>query len=248
MIVDCHAHWAQCFKDRDGLDPAGWLAVPAMYGVTHAVMLPFTGLLHAGLISMDNSDIAAVAKASKGAILPFCTLNTWFREETIKELTRCLTQLGCRGIKFHPWVQGQSVSTAVMDEVCEMAAHHDVPILFHDGTPPFSLPSQMALLAKRHPRTTIILGHCGMLEHWREAIAALNSTENLWGCLCSPHPAAIRELLQKCDVSRLTWGSDYGFSFTDMVGYRMDMLTAAGATDETRHRLFAENPKRLLRL
>jgi len=248
MIVDCHTHWAQCFADRDGLDPAGWFRVPQQYGVTHAVMLPFTGLLHAGRIAQDNTDIAAVAKASHGRVLPFCTLNTWYRDEAISELTRCLDDLGCRGIKFHPWLQGQSVSTAVMDEICEVAADRGVPILFHDGTPPFSLPSQMAILAKRHPSVTIILGHCGMLEHWREAIEAMNSTENLWGCLCSPHPAAIRQLVRRCDASRLLWGSDYGFSFADMVGYRMEMLGAADISDELQNRLLAENPKRLFQL
>lgn len=248
MIVDCHTHWSQCFKDRDGLDPANWLAVLQKYGVTHAVVLPFTGLLHAGRIQQDNDDIATIAKASGGRLLPFCTLNTWFRDQALSELHRCLGELKFRGIKFHPWIQGQSVTTPVMDEICEVAADHNAPILFHDGTPPFSLPSQMAILAKRHPRTTIILGHCGMLEHWREAVLALNSTENLWGCLCSPHPAAIRELVGRCDGNRLLWGSDYGFSFTDMVGYRMEMIAAAGVSTSLQHKFFDENPRRLFQL
>lgn len=34
--------------------------------------------------------------------------------------------------------------------IAELAAEPDVPILFHDGAPPFSLPSQIGLLAQRH--------------------------------------------------------------------------------------------------
>jgi predicted TIM-barrel fold metal-dependent hydrolase len=245
VIFDCHTHWADCFKQRDGLTPAGWLKTLDRYDVTHAVVLPFTGLMHAGKIPLDNDDIAAVCAMSGGRMIPFCTVNPWFREEAVAELRRCFETLKFRGIKFHPWLQGVSPSIAAMDEICEIAAEHRAPILFHDGTPAFSLPSQIALLARRHPRTNIILGHCGLLDHWREAIASLNVAENLWGCLCGPHPAALREIIAKCDTSRLLWGSDYGFGFTDMIGYRLELFDHIDLNDSTRRAILTENPQRL---
>ncbi len=248
MIVDCHTHWDLSWQQRDGLDPTKWLAVLDQHGITHAVVLPTKGLLDGGRIAQDNDDVTTVCAKSNGRMIPFCTVNVWFRDEAMAELQRCLADLRFRGVKFHPWLQGCSVSSPVMDEVCEMAAAYDVPILFHDGTPPFSLPSQMALLAKRHPKTTIVLGHCGLFEHWREAIAAMRSAENLWGCLCSPHLAGLRQLYQHADRSRLVWGSDQGYSLADTYQYRWPLMKLLSLTDAQAHTMFETNPQRLLGL
>ena len=127
-----------------------------------------------------------------------------------------------------------------------MAAQWNVPVLFHDGTPCYSLPSQIALLARRHPATSIILGHCGLFEHWREAIAAMRYAENLWGCLCGPQSAALSEILQRCDRQRLLWGSDFGFTLNDVIGYRLDLLKLLRLTDHDYETITARNPRRLL--
>lgn len=246
MIFDCHTHWGDCFTRRDNADPAQWLGTLDHHGVSRAIVLPFAGLLHDGTIQQDNDDVAAACKASGGRMIPFCTVNMWYRDDATRELQRCLDVLGFRGIKFHPWLQGAPVNSALMDEVCEMAAEHDVPILFHDGTPPFSLPSQVAILAKRHPKARLILGHCGLLEHWREAIHSMNSAANLWGCLCSPHPAAMKQLIRRCDTDRLVWGSDYGFNFHDLFDYRLNMMHRLGVGDDVLQKILETNPPRLL--
>lgn len=248
MIVDVHTHWGDCFQKRDGSNPSKWLEVLDRHGVTHAVVLPFAGLLADEKIVQDNNDVAAACAASNGRMLPLCTARTWYEEHSLPEIERCLGKLGFRGVKFHPWTQGIGVNSPVMDKVCEMAAHYDVPILFHDGTPCFSMPAQMALLARRHPKTRIILGHMGLFEHWREAIHALRVAPNLWGCICSPHPGAIREFFKRCDLGRLTWGSDFGFNFNDAVGYRLEMLEVVGITDTQREAVLATNPRRLMRM
>lgn len=246
MIFDCHTHWGDCFQDRDGCDPHNWLATLDRYGVSHAFVLPFAGLIHGRKIIQNNDEVAAACKASNGRMIPFCTVNTWYRDDAVDELTRCFEHLGFRGIKFHPWLQGAPVTSEIMDAVCEIAQQHDAPILFHDGTPPFSLPSQVAVLARRHPRVTMILGHCGLLEHWREAIATLNSSKNIWGCLCSPHPAAIRQIIQRCDNDRLLWGSDYGFTPFDLLDYRLNMMRRLELDEPVLHKILEANPKRMM--
>jgi predicted TIM-barrel fold metal-dependent hydrolase len=246
--VDFHTHWGVCFQERDRLDPARWLATLDGHGVTHAVVLPFGGLLDAARIRAENDDIAAVCAASVGRMVPYCTVNSWYQAEALAELERCLGSLGYRGVKFHPWLQGQTVSSPAMDAICEMAAAHDAPILFHDGTPPFSLPSQIALLARRHPRTQMVLGHCGLLEHWREAASALNAAQNLWGCLCGPHVQGMREIIRRCDRQRLLWGSDFGFTFTDVIGYRLHIMETLRMSDEFHQAVLTDNPGRLLKL
>jgi predicted TIM-barrel fold metal-dependent hydrolase len=103
-------------------------------------------------------------------------------------------------------------------------------------------------LAQRHPQTRFILGHCGLFEYWREAIAALAFAENLWGCLCGPHWAALAELVRCCDRDRLVWGSDYGFSPADAVGYRKGLLDLLDLNDAEREAILCRNPARLFGL
>jgi hypothetical protein len=245
MIFDCHTHWGECFRKRDGQDPNRWIEMFARHGVTCALVLPFAGLLDAGKIRADNDDVLAVCAKSSGRMIPFCTVNSWFIEEATAEFERCLTH-GFRGIKFHPWLQGQPVNSAGMDAICDLAASAGVPVIFHDGTPPYSLPSQIALLARRNPRTQFILGHCGLLEHWREAAMALNSTGNLWGCLCGPHAAGVAHLIRHCDTTRLLWGSDAGFTLDDAIGYRLGLMDVVGISDRVKQSILSDNPKRLL--
>jgi uncharacterized protein len=248
MIFDCHTHWSDDFDPNSTHDPSCWLKTLDLYGITHAIVLPTAGLFSDEHIVSDNDAVAAVCANSRGRMLPFCTVNAANPKRAMKELGRCLHQLAFRGIKFHPWVQGRSVNLPVMDEIAEAAAEVGVPILFHDGTPPFSLPSQIALLARRHPKTQVILGHSGLLEYTRESIAVVNATSNLWACLCSPHLAGLKMLIQECPSDRLLWGSDFGFSLVDLMSYRFRMMDLLGLSNAQKRAIFEVNPTRLLRV
>ncbi|MEX0641923.1 MAG: amidohydrolase family protein [Pirellulales bacterium] len=247
MIVDAHTHW-WTQPGASEPDASGWLARARGYGITHAVVLPTLGLLHDGCLRHDHDTLAAVAGQSNGLMLPFCTAQPWQPDEALSEIERCLRDLHFRGIKFHPWLQGASVSSAAMDDICALASQYEVPILFHDGTPPFSLPAQVGLLARRHARVNIILGHCGMLEHWREAIAVLQAVPNLWGCLCSPTAAAMLTLLHRCDPNRLLWGSDVGFGEVDTYPYRLGLMHELGVDPARIDTVLETNPRRLFKL
>jgi uncharacterized protein len=245
MIVDSHTHWGPCYKTRDGLNPSQWLAGETRHGVTHAVVAPFLGLHDDTLLQQENEDLAKVCDASGGRMIPFCTVNPYRRDTAVAEFRRCVEVLKMRGLKIHPWVQGTSLNGESLDELCEMAAHWNIPLLFHDGTPSYSLPSQMALLARRHPSTTMILGHCGLYEHWREAICAMRYAENLWGCLCGPHLAALREIVRRSDRQRLLWGTDYGASDADVVGHYLGLFKLLRLADQDFQRIVEHNPRRL---
>jgi predicted TIM-barrel fold metal-dependent hydrolase len=234
------------YRSGNAYDPSKWLQCLDRHGVTHAFVVPLAGLVDAGKVARDNDTVAQVCARSDGRMIPFCTVNPGETGEALTELHRCLEVLSFRGIKLHPWLQGVSPSSPVVDQICELAGQHHVPVLFHDGTPPFSLPSQIAMLARRHPGTRFILGHLGLLEHWREAIAAMNHADNLWGCLCSPHIAAMKALVRRCDRNRLLWGSDHGFKLTDVIGYRLGLIDLLDLSDDDRDAILCRNPSRLM--
>ena len=246
MIFDAHTHWSASWQLADRTDPSHWLSVWNRHGIARGVVLPMAGLEDDHQLKRDNDELSAAAARSGGRMIPFCTANPHDEHEAAKELTRCHADLKMRGLKFHPWLQGCSPSSRGVDAACEMAAEFRMPVLFHDGTPSFSLPSQITVLARRHPRLTVVLGHCGIFYHWREAIAAMRYAENLWGCLCSPYPAALAEIVRQCDTGRLLWGSDHGFGNSDMVGYRLGLMDLLGLNSRQREAILWENARRLL--
>jgi len=245
-IFDCHTHWGSVFTDRDGLNPVLWLEMLDRYGISHAIVLGHRGLFDAGETARDHDDIAAVCAASGGRMIQFLSVHPSQGKKAVDEAVRCLDTYDVRGMKFHPWVQGETISQPTMDDLAELAAERNVPLYFHDGTPCYSLPSQMAGLARRHPRTTVVLGHGGLLEYWREGIAAVERCQNVWACLCGIHPAALREYVKRCDTSRLLWGSDFGFGFSDPIGYRLSLLQSLDLPADVMTAILTENPARLL--
>ena len=159
-LFDAHTHWNGTWN-ADRHNPADWLAVWDRHGIARGAVCPLVGLLRDDQLAADNRDVVAACARSGGRMLPFCSVNPSAGPDAVAELGRLVKDLPLAGVKFHPWLQGASLSTPTMDELCELAGGHRLPVLVHDGTPPFSLPSQVALLARRHPRTTFLLGHCG---------------------------------------------------------------------------------------
>jgi uncharacterized protein len=153
------------------------------------------------------------------------------------------------GIRLHPWLKGFSSHEPGLDAVCETAAAHGIPVLFHDGTPPFSTPLQLASLARRHRKTAIVLGHGGLHDLWREAIAAVQSNENVHLCMCGTPGYAMRAIVRRCPPERLLFGTDGGLRAEPMPRYavlRIRQLDELGLNDALREAILETNPRRLL--
>jgi len=138
-----------------------------------------------------------------------------------------------------------STADAVFGEICALAGEHGAPIIFHDGTPCYSLPEQIGGLARRFPGTTFVLGHSGLLWSWRSALTAAR-LPNLWLCLCGPHLRALEVICRQADPQRLIWGTDFGFGFADSIEYRLNLLRRADIDENLREQILAANPLRLL--
>lgn len=246
--IDFHTHWHHESYGRINGDPLLFLEQMDEAGISHAVVLPTAGLMHAGAISSDNDEIAAAASQSNGRIIGLGTVQPWNAAAAEEECRRCFAKPGMAGLKLHPWLQGGSVFAPGVQSACRVAAETGKFLFFHDGTPPFSLPSQIGLLAHQHPDVQFVLGHCGLMEFWREALEVLNACPNLWGCICGPHHAAAREIWRQGPQDRLLWGSDFGFGKSALIAYRLAEFRAWNLPPEAETALFASNPGRLLAL
>lgn len=245
-MIDFHVHQPSMRADgAPPYEPNAYADFAASLGIELSAVFTFDGLRRPGAAANDS--LAAFAAGGAGRYVAFATVDP-NATDAAQEIHRCVRELGMRGVKLHPWVQAFSPHSPGLAPVCEAAAELGVPILFHDGTPPFSAPLQLAALARRHPRTTIVLGHGGLHDLWREAAAAVAASPNVHLCLCATPPYAMRALVDRCPLERLLFGTDGGLApeaeqrYVDLrVRQIVNLLSARERTA-----ILEDNPRRLL--
>ena len=245
MIVDCHTHWGIGFEDRDQGDPERWLEVLDRHGVDKAFLMGHYNIHRLDRAQQDNDRLAELRERVPERFIPLGTSWPQVGKPAVEEARRCLEDLKLVGLKFHPWVQGFSTGDPVFGEICELAGDLGVPIFFHDGTPCYSLSEQIGGLARRFPKTKLVLGHSGLLWNWRSALEAMRHP-NVWATLCGPHMRAMEIICQRADPERLLWGTDYGFGFSDPIEYRLNLILNAKIDDGLRDRILGVNPMSLI--
>jgi predicted TIM-barrel fold metal-dependent hydrolase len=151
-----------------------------------------------------------------------------------------------KGLKLHPWLQSFSLSHPAVEPILRRAGELGMPVLFHDGTPPYSTPLQIASVAERVPGTPVILGHSGLDDLWEDAILAARRHRNIFLCLCSLSAGAIREIIRRVPPERLLFGSDSGFG-PGLGKAAIAKIRGAGASVRTRKLIFSGNAMRLLK-
>ena len=145
------------------------------------------------------------------------------------------------GLKFHPKIMELPANYTQYDNYIAFAQKHNLPCLFHSDMTfdidygcgnivkkcQYSRPEQIYQLAKRHPKTPIILGHMGGIsgENCKAAIDIIvdsieNSSANLYADISWVNPdttekpdiiSAIKRLKNTTkgdQTNRLLWGTD----------------------------------------
>jgi predicted TIM-barrel fold metal-dependent hydrolase len=241
-VIDFHVHQ----PSRDAFSPEAFVNGMNTLGVDVSVVFTYDGLLRPS--AAHNDSLARFVGFAPERMVAFSTVDP--RDPgAAAEIERCTRELGMRGIKLHPWLQGFSAHDPGLQAVCETAAELGIPVLFHDGTPPFSTPLQLASLATRHPGTTIVLGHGGLHDLWREAIQAVVTTPNVHLCMCGTPGYAMRAIVARCPVERLLFGTDAGLRPEPVQRYadlRIRQLDELGLTEAEREAILVDNPRRLL--
>ncbi|MCG2661594.1 MAG: amidohydrolase family protein [Kiritimatiellae bacterium] len=215
-------------------------------GIDAAWIMTTDGLLKDPV--RHNDLLANGVKNHCDFFISFCTVSPHDNlTDTFRELERCACQLKMRGLKLHPWLQAFSMTHPNVVPILRKAGELEMPVLFHDDTPPYSAPLQIAYAAEQVPQTTIILGHSGLDDLWEEAVIACQRHPNIYLCLQGLSAGYIREIIKICPVEKLLFGSDGGF-IPDLTRSAIAKIRCAGAPDTVLRQIFLDNPRRLLPL
>lgn len=249
-MIDFHTH-------TPAWETASWLAGAAFgadefvafmdsAGIDRAVVLSHDGLFNATPAANDR--LASFVGRYPDRLVGFGTVNPR-SSDAVVETRRMFSSLGLRGLKLHPWLQGFSMHEAVLDPICSVVASHNGILLSHDGTPPYSTPGQIAALARRHPSLPVVLGHGGLHDLWREALAMTVETPNVYLCICGTPPYAARSILGSAPSHKVLFGTDAGLSDRASQDYavaRVREIDGWGITPAQRQAMLVDNPGRLL--
>jgi predicted TIM-barrel fold metal-dependent hydrolase len=249
-VIDFHTH-TPAWRSASWLGGATFgadefLAFMDGSGIERAVVLSHDGLFNS--TPEANEDLAAFVAVDPQRLIGFGSYNPR-RPEALAETRRSFTELGLKGLKLHPWLQGFSVHEPILDPIMEVVAEHNGILLCHDGTPPYSTAGQIAALARRHPEVPIVLGHAGLHDLWRESLAYTQDTENLYICICGTPPYAAKRIVEQAPAGKVLFGTDAGLSdkaSQDYAAARVLEIADWGITPAQREAMLVGNPRQLL--
>jgi predicted TIM-barrel fold metal-dependent hydrolase len=252
MIIDCHNH-----VPSEAAAPAdrrlAILETQMRHGIDHSLLFTMDGMF--GDADRHNRILAEYVAQAPERVTGFATVDPR-HPQAVEHLEAAVRVHGLRGLKVHPWLQGIHPLDPSMAPIGHAAARLGIPMLFHDGTPPYATPLQVAAFAERHPDVRVVLGHAGLLELWPEALAAAQRLENVWLCLCGPPTHGLRSIVRDGPTDRIVVGSDFGFgggsaydvtqANDDQVRHRIDQVRTLPMAAATREAILGGNARRLL--
>jgi predicted TIM-barrel fold metal-dependent hydrolase len=235
MIVDSHVHMG-----RQGAESVGAvLQLLDNCGIDKAVVFPCFDL------KPDNFGLVKQIQDKRGRLIPFAWLNPHLGREAVEEL-RCLHRnYDVKGIKLHPLLHAFFPESDIIDPLMKEADNCGLPVLFHSGHGPFSLPWQIGRVAERYPNTIVIMDHMGLqLGYADEAINLAERYPNLMlGTAAQPSHWTLKEAIDRLGPRRIIYGSDAPYIHPAVELCRIDVLDIS---DEDKTKIVGGNILRIV--
>ena len=203
------------------------------------------------------SDLKSAAEKDPG-IIPFTGID-FTREYDVEAQLAADVKAGAKGMKLHPILQGEKLTSKRTAEGVEAFAPYGLPVLMHTGVSPYYADRENTLreepqygdipyvkeLVEAFPRVNFIAGHGGLFQG-KEAMGLLAGLKNVWVDTTFRSPEAIREYFRVYGPDRVLFGSDWPW------GYRkpaVRILKKACRGDKgLERRVFFENAAELMQL
>jgi uncharacterized protein len=195
---------------------------------------------------LSNEQVLRALRAFPERAFGFVYLNPKHTQASLDELERHVAKGPMVGVKL--WV-AQHCNAPELDPIVERATALNAIVLQHTwlkitgNLPGESTPMELAILAARHPRATLICAHAG--GDWELGLRAIRAYPNIHTDLAGGDPAAgLTEMaVRELGAERVLYGSDAGGrSFASQLG----KVLGARVPDSAKQLMLSGNLKRLL--
>jgi predicted TIM-barrel fold metal-dependent hydrolase len=257
MIVDTHVHlmsdstgWYAYKKSAGGSDARLWDAEATVRllddsGIDQCWLFTLSGLYGFNDCRAANDQVIAAARQFPDRLIPFCTaFPNQDAQGAAAEIRRCL-DLGCKGVKFHPWLQSFPANSSYLYPSLEVCGERAIPVLFHTGTPPYSQPFQVMEQARRFPAVPFVIGHFGKIM-FLDAVRSAELCPNVYLETSGAQVADLQFAVEHIGAGRILFGTDLPIGGAPSAKWNMAKIRSA-ISDETLLRgIFGENAQRLV--
>jgi len=204
MIIDAHAHVGQGrYKSLSGDE---LLRQMDENNIDRAIICPVEEQITV-FNRQGNEDIQVQVHHHLDRFIGFAVANPWFGQNAVDELKRAL-DVGLRGLKLHPVIQGFSVNDDIIYPLIEVAAHFGVPVYVHTGTAHFGEPFKLVELARCFPQVTFIMGHSGSSDFWSDLARCHQFAPNILFETSRNGPSKYTSLIKHIGVDSIVFGSN----------------------------------------
>jgi len=245
MIIDTHTHLMRKFGFLQGASVDKHVEFLHQGGADRCVIFTIDGFLHD--TRAHNDEVAEAACQYPDVLIPFCTVDPW-DPGAFGELERCIQELGMKGLKFHPWLQSFPLVDDMLLPIIERAVHSGLPVISHDGTPPYCTTFELCYLAQCFPQAKIILGHTGLKDYPREAIAAAKRFDNVYFCFCGTTLQCMQAIVKVAGPERCMFGSDLPFAGPEFLAWEIYRVKKLGLSRDDEEGVLGGNIARMLGL
>jgi len=235
-VIDAHAHLGEF---------GGWANVRISDDQMISDMDKFN--IEKTVVFMIPNDIVHKAvQKYPDRLIGFVWVNPFEGEKALDEVKRAINDWGFQGIKLHPLLHAFIPSDEIVIPIMEQARDFNVPVMFHSGHPPFSLPWQIGEVAEMFPDVPIIMGHMGHGHgcYIQGSIMTAKKHSNLYlETSGMPMHTKIKEAYEQVGSDRIMYGSDAPFHHHSV---EMQRVRVSGLNDEELKKVFYENAANLL--
>lgn len=162
-----------------------------------------------------------------------------------------LMELGLKGVKLHPDIQGVKIDDERCLKIYEICEKKDLPLLIHTGDFRYdnSNPNRIMPVLDMFPDITIVGAHFGGWSIWEKATEQLHGRKNFFVDCSSAMPYlsddVIIKLIMMYGVDNVLFGTDYPMWEPKT---EVDRLKSLAISDEDKEKIFSKNAIRIFKL
>lgn len=235
-VIDAHAHLGEF---------GGWANVHVTAEEMIADMETFN-ISKTVVFMIPNDIVREAVKRFPDRLIGFVWVNPYEGQKAVDQVKRAVNDWGFQGIKLHPLIHAFIPSDEIVLPIMELARQFKLPVLFHTGHPPFSLPWQIGEVAELFPDVPIIMGHMGHGHgcYIHGSILTAKKYPNLYlETSGMPMHTKIREAVEQVGPDRVMYGSDTPFHHHSV---EMQRVRVSGLDDTNLKKVFYESAAKLL--
>ncbi|MBI4962614.1 MAG: amidohydrolase [Desulfomonile tiedjei] len=202
-------------------------------------------------------DLKMASEADEG-VIPFTSVD-FSQEQDVGAVLPNNVAAGARGLKLHPIIQKEPLSSQRTLDVVEAFAVHKLPVLFHSGVqsyylgeekeekqkPEYGASADAVKMCAAFPQVAFIVGHAGVFQY-RETIDLFSHRKNVFVDISFQSPKKIKALVKAFGPERVLYGSDWPWG--DRKTSIAAVAKACGGDKSVEQLIYHENAARLLRL